>query len=284
MKALLVGLCIVALTSAPALAAENDQVDFDDGIGVERVGEDVAGLEARDADPAEPGGDGADVCGPWQRVSLLQVPGVPDGLRRGLDADDADVVRTRADGVVEALFFRLCDNWGGFAQYSWLPLVPELEALLIEARELLFLPAPAPGFSPPGVGAGTVVGLDTWFWIPEADWVPLAEDATAGAVTVTATATPVLVRFVPGDGEAPVVCAGPGRPWERGAATECRYTYRYVSAHHGSGVWPGQIEVEWEVTWTSNVGQSGVLEPFVLVTPTPMTVFEAQAIIRPPGG
>ena len=236
-------------------------------------------LEAQDAYPGGPG-DGAGGCGLWVLVSVFELPGVPPNLLVGLDPADAELTRTIAPGIVQSLYRRQC---GPTLQYRWFDTTPELLDLLLRARDELVLPVPVPEFSPPAATVRTLVGMETWFWLPSADWAPVERSVTAGAVTVTATATPLVLRFDPGDGNPAVECAGPGEPWANGDTSECAYSYQWVSSHHPSGVWPALVEVDWEVTWTSNVGQAGVLEPIVVATPTPLTVHQAEATLRLPG-
>ena len=79
----------------------------------------------------------------------------------------------------------------------------------------------------------TFVGLQTWVWA--VDWQPLQRTVDLRGVSATVTATPTALVFDPGNGDAPVTCAGPGRPWTEAdgnkAPTDggCGYVYRSVT-------------------------------------------------------
>lgn len=278
----LLALSVVLLTSfvepTTALAGRGHQRD-----PVERrSSDDGADLTAVDSVPGG-SGDGTDGCGLWGLLSVLDVPGVPAEMLVGLDPDSGRIRRTTGQGIAQSLYIRTCADRVPAIEYGWFDDSPGLGDLLLEARGQLIIPVPAPEFSPPAATVRTFVGIDTWFWVPSVGWAPEVESVSAGGVTVTATATPLVLRFRAGDGSPPMECPGPGTPWEDGATTTCSYTYQWVSAHHESGSWPAVIEVDWEVTWTSNVGQAGVLEPFTMSTAVPMRVAEAQAVLRLPG-
>ena len=216
-------------------------------------------------------------------LTVSEIGGVPPELLVGLGQGEGRIQRVEG-GFVQSLYRRDCPDRDPSFELGWFDDAPALRDLVIQAQEALILPLPTPGFSPPAATVRTLVGIDTWFWMPEAEWEPVESTVTAGAVTVTATATPLMLRFTPGDGEPAVECSGPGRPWTQGGESACSYTYQWVSAHHASGTWLATVEVDWEVTWASNLGQSGVLEPFTMTTAIPLTVAQAEVVLRLPGG
>ncbi len=255
------------------------------GGTVERGGAgDGADLEAEDSLPGEGGGGLVDGCGRWRPVSVTDLPGVPPGLVVGLDPAAELVQRTTDAGFGQTLHLRLCPGAFPGTQYRWFDDDPALRDLVLRARDALLLPLPDVRLAPPGDTARTLVGIDTWFWVPGEHWRPIEESVSAGVVTVTATATPLQLRVDPGDGEPVIGCSGPGTPWVSGATSTCAHTYRWVSAHHESGTWPAVVEVVWEITWASSLGQEGLLDPFVMATPVPVLVAEAEVVLRPGGG
>ena len=275
---------IACMVLATAPAGADDRAG---GGTVERRGSnDGADLTALDVFPGGPGGpgDGLDGCGLWRSVSVFDLGGVPPEMLVGLSLDEGRIRRTSPEGFAQSLYRRVCADRAQTFELGWFDDSPALRDLVLQARTALVLPVPAAEFSPPGATVRTLVGIDTWFWVPATQWVPEEESVSAGAVTVTATANPLALRFDPGDGAPPVECIGPGAPWEQGGESQCSYTYQWVSTHHESGAWPASVELDWEVTWTSNVGQAGVLEPFTMVSAAPMTVAEAQAVLRLPRG
>ena len=73
--------------------------------------------------------------------------------------------------------------------------------------------------------------------------------------------------------------AGPGIIWTQGAETSCRYVYQYVSAHDPTGMWPGILDVDWDVTWEASSGESGFLEPLRTSIELALTVEEVQVTV-----
>lgn len=133
-----------------------------------------------------------------------------------------------------------------------------------------------------------VVNVGTWFWVPRSLWRPVSVTAmlptTAGPIIVTTTAVPTLLIFSPGDGRAPVVCRGPGRPWRTsfgdGRTSSCMHTYTRASHTSGSRRYRARLSVQWTVTWTSNLGVGGRLPSIRLGISTDVRVSELQALSR----
>lgn len=125
----------------------------------------------------------------------------------------------------------------------------------------------------------TWANLWTWFWTDPADYQPLTQTLTLGAVSATVVAEPVGLVFVPGDGGAPVRCAGPGRPWteadeNRPPPTGCGYQYKRVT----DGVITSQMRIEWRVTWTGTGGSGGTLPLMQTSSSAPLRVLQIQVV------
>lgn len=179
------------------------------------------------------------------------------------DADE-QVVRS------EILVYRAADPLGGIAAAY---------RAAEQARTQLPLAPPGIGTSPPA-GAPLLVGLPTWLWV-DTPWAAQQRSASLGGVTSTVTATPVEVRWEPGDG-ASLVCRGPGvafDPARPGAATDCTHTYQRSSRHRPGGRYDVIATVTWQVSWQASTGEAGDLEPVSLTSQLPVTVLEAQAVI-----
>ena len=80
-------------------------------------------------------------------------------------------------------------------------------------------------------GSVGLVGMPNWMWVdqPAANtWGPITRSASAAGWTVTATARVSKVTWDMGD-SAPVVCNGPGTPYEdsygKSASPTCGHTY-----------------------------------------------------------
>lgn len=133
-----------------------------------------------------------------------------------------------------------------------------------------------------------VVHVGTWFWVPRQAWRPVSITAmiptTAGPIIVTTTAIPTLLVYSPGDGNAPVVCRGPGLPWRRvlgdAAVSPCMHTYTRASHTRPGDRYSAKLSVQWTVTWTSNLGVGGALPPIRLGVGTDVRVVELQALSR----
>ncbi len=123
-----------------------------------------------------------------------------------------------------------------------------------------------------------LVGLPTWLWVenPGAQtWGPITRSASAGGVTVTATARVQSIRWLMGDGGV-VSCAGPGTAYEDryGTAESPTCGYRYPK----QGTYRVQAESSWLVTW-SGMGQSGTI-PLSLTSSTQITIGELQVLTQ----
>ncbi len=132
-------------------------------------------------------------------------------------------------------------------------------ALALQAENSIHLPHPAISLDPTGT---SVVNLATWFWIDPDIWHEESVTAAAGAVSATAVARPVDVRWNAGDGGT-VVCQGPGVPYDTSLpsawqSTSCSYEYAHSSAgqptldgNPDDGMYVVTATVDWEVSWTS---------------------------------
>ena len=133
-----------------------------------------------------------------------------------------------------------------------------------------------------------VVHVGTWFWVPRAAWKPVSVTAwiptQAGPISVTTTATPRTLTYSPGDGNRPVSCPGPGRPWRRVdgdvRASSCMYTYTRASHRMPQRTYKASLSVTWSVTWRSSLGVGGRLPSITIGAPITARVLELQALSR----
>lgn len=147
------------------------------------------------------------------------------------------------------------------------PPPPNPAVLAQQALTELILPKPTLGRSPdlskgdPAKNgeAYTVVNLWTRYYSDPATWRPISRTVTLRGVSATVTATPTALKFDPGDGNAPVSCPGPGRPWQNSdgfnppAVGECGYQYLKVQATPITGT----ESIAWTVSWTGTGGSGG---------------------------
>ena len=125
-------------------------------------------------------------------------------------------------------------------------------------------------------GSVGLVGMPVWLWAASPDqhtWGPITRSASAGGVTVTATAKVQKVRWQMGDG-AVVMCAGPGTVYEdrfgKTSSPTCGYTYRK------QGTYTVRAESQWSVAW-SGMGLSGTI-PVTLTDSATITIGELQVL------
>jgi hypothetical protein len=165
--------------------------------------------------------------------------------------------------------------------------VVEARTLAEEARSRLQLPGPKVGQSPAG---RTLVGLPTWWWVAPGSWQVLRQRTEAGPVWAEVTASPVSTSWDPGDGSAPVVCAGPGTRYDRARpeseqSTDCSYVYRRSSADQpqtGPDVndrfFTVTVTTVWDVSWTGSGGSGGSLPQLTRSSTFPLAVAQRQTV------
>ncbi|WP_420623348.1 hypothetical protein [Candidatus Poriferisodalis sp.] len=157
---------------------------------------------------------------------------------------------------------------------------PQVGAAANRALSTLSLPRPVPRFAPPAAHVRTLVGIDTWFWVPAFQWRPIVRFVAAGGVVVTLVATPIALQLRPGDGSALVSCPGPGSPWlVPGSRSLCSHVFQRASTATASGRYRAAVQAVWTIRWTSSTGLSGVVGPVVVSRPVSLVVAEAQAVL-----
>lgn len=140
--------------------------------------------------------------------------------------------------------------------------------------------APPPLLTSPATDEVLYTGVPTWLWLDQAWWREYRATARAGSVTSTVTATPVRARWLAGDGGL-ATCSGPGVAWQSGMAedaSECLYTYARSSAGESDGTFTLQVTVDFELTWSSNLGEGGRLPGITRSASSEVRVGEIQAI------
>ena len=168
------------------------------------------------------------------------------------------------------------------------PPPPDPAVLAQQAYGELTLPKPVAKRSPPEGNSDpqygglpyTWVGIWTYIWSGE--WQPLTRTVELRGVSATVTATPTALIFDPGDGSAPVTCAGPGRPWTEAdgssppSAGACGHMYRAVTP---AGPLTATTSIQWSVAWTSNVGAGGTFPALTTQTSSSFLVEQIQVVI-----
>ncbi len=164
-------------------------------------------------------------------------------------------------------------------QSHWVSLKRLVGDLARSAVDAILFPPTRARFSPPA-RTRTLVGVDTWFWVPATAWRPITKVVGAPPVVVTAVATPTALRFTPGDGSPTVSCPGPGLPWVPGASTLCKHIYQRASTGRSTRRYAGVVTTVWYVRWFSTTGASGMIGPIQMPQGTSVKVVEAEAVLR----
>lgn len=173
------------------------------------------------------------------------------------------------------------------------PAVVLAGALAKTAANTLVLPKPQVRRNPAGPA---LANLPTWWWVAAGQWVPLRQRTQAGPVWAEVTATPVSTSWDPGDGSAPVVCDGPGTPYDTsrpaaGQSTNCSYSYQRSSAAQPQ-TGPSQndrfftvtVTTTWQVTWTGFGGSGGTLPVLTTLSSFSLPVTQRETVVTDSSG
>ncbi|MFI1177543.1 ATP/GTP-binding protein [Streptomyces melanogenes] len=150
-----------------------------------------------------------------------------------------------------------------------------------QAVDKMLLRGPEIGITPKPGGTG-VVGMPVYLWTatgPET-YGPNTASASAGAVTVTATAKVSKIVWSMGDGKS-VTCTTAGTPYEAGfgkqPSPDCGYRYAAASSTQPSGKYHVTATSTWTVDWAATSGQTGQLTQ-VRNSAVDITVAEVQVL------
>jgi hypothetical protein len=166
-------------------------------------------------------------------------------------------------------------------------------ALAESLTKRLPLPLPVAQRNPSG---DATTGLAVWFWVPGGEWRSLSQRTQAGPVWAQVTATPLSTTWDPGDGADPLVCAGPGTPYDDSRpssdqSTQCSYTYpRSSAAQPQTGPDPNDrfftvtVSVDWRVTWVGAGGASGQLPDLVRTATFQLRVDDRETVVTSGSG
>ena len=142
------------------------------------------------------------------------------------------------------------------------------------------------GIAPkPGPGSVGLVGMPVWMWAQNPDdhtYGPATASASAGGITVTATARVHQITWDMGDGTE-VVCRTAGTPYEASfgqrKSPDCGHVYQRSSAHQASGKYTVTATSDWGITW-SGAGQIGTIRLNGLSRSVEISVGEAQVLVQ----
>lgn len=150
--------------------------------------------------------------------------------------------------------------------YVWMAQPPTAAAvdpaqLAQEAVDKMKLAGP--DIASPRAAGKYTVGVPLWMWVNQSatTYGPNTASASAGGVTVTATAQVTKIEWRVGDG-ATVTCTGPGTPYNASAgmagSPTCGHVYSDTSAGEPGGKYQITATSTWTINWQGG-GENGQL-------------------------
>lgn len=160
------------------------------------------------------------------------------------------------------------------------PGVPP-EVLAQRAVDQMLLKAPAIGITPKPGGKG-VVGMPVYLWTEKSPetYGPNTASASAGGITVTATAKVSRIVWQMGDGKT-VTCTTAGTPYKaaygKKPSPDCGHRYEAPSSTTDTGTYHVAATSTWTIGWEATSGQTGQLTE-VRDSAVDITVAEVQVL------
>lgn len=153
-----------------------------------------------------------------------------------------------------------------------------IDSMALQAIDIGIAPEPGPD----SVG---IVGMPVWMWVAnpnEHTFGPATASASAGGITVTATARVHQITWAMGDGT-DVVCRTTGTPYQPSFGSrqspDCGHIYERTSGHEPGGKYSVVASSDWVITW-EGAGQTGTIRLNGLVRSVQITVGEAQVLVE----
>lgn len=153
-----------------------------------------------------------------------------------------------------------------------------IEQMNLRAIDIGIVPEPAEG----NVG---LVGMPVWMWAanPNGHTVgPISASASAGGITITATARLHRLTWDMGDGTK-LACVGPGTPYNSSygnqRSPDCGHVYKQSSSTESGGKFQVTATSDWVITW-AGAGQTGTIRLNGLTRSAEISVGEAQVLVQ----
>jgi hypothetical protein len=160
------------------------------------------------------------------------------------------------DGAVYEQTCQYLDSTLTVDRMVWLANPPQaaVDPAVLAQRAIDKMRLAGPDIASPRTAGRYIVGVPMWMWVDQSPttYGPNSASATAGGVTVTATAKVSKIVWKMGDGSI-VTCHGPGNTYSavygRRESPTCGHTYTASSASQPSGAYTVTATSTWTVDW-----------------------------------
>ncbi|MET7390497.1 ATP/GTP-binding protein [Streptomyces sp. NPDC005529] len=164
-----------------------------------------------------------------------------------------------------AVYQRTCQNGPDGAPISDTfvantpPGVPTVDPVVVAQQAVAKMKLAGPKIASPRAAGSYIVGVPMWMWVNRGPTTfgPNTTSATAGGVTVTATAKVTKIAWQMGDG-ATVTCNGPGTTYTAAYGKQesptCGHTYSRTSAAQNGAKYAVAATSTWAIDWQVNGG------------------------------
>lgn len=189
-----------------------------------------------------------------------------------------------ADKKKGDVYFRACigapdnEDFDGFIFVADGEPAPQVDPVVLAYRAVDEMALRGPRVASPTADGKYVVGMPMWMWVtPSATtYGPNSASASAGGVTVTATAEVSKMVWEMGDGKT-VTCTKPGTPYKKSygkrESPDCGHLYTQPSTGDG---YPVTVTATWDIAWEGG-GEEGELTT-TRTAQTQVTVAELQVV------
>ncbi|MGW5465863.1 ATP/GTP-binding protein [Streptomyces sp. NPDC003996] len=211
-------------------------------------------------------GDGTGSAGTSSTASSGAPKCTYDRLAPQPPAENLAMQDGKRQGGKGAVYRVWCPDTGRFG-VVWIPDGtapggPTIDPEVVARRAVDAMKLVGPKVASPRAGGKYVIGMPMWMWVDQTPttYGPETATATAGGVTVTATAEVSTISWNMGDGTEPVACNGPGTKYEtsfgQAMSPDCGHVYDTVSATE-DGRFHGTATATWTVDWRVIGGAGG---------------------------
>ncbi|MEV5762681.1 ATP/GTP-binding protein [Streptomyces tendae] len=254
--------CMVVATAASATHAADDPdiskgscdlLSFCVGVNVPGKGGDHNGGEDKKGTESSSGNKKAVRDCHVRRMDPQPPPG-SEYYRDGKAVYEQVCVTDGQDGLIDIQFVGADPGQGP----------PAVDPAVVAQQVVDKMRLEGPDIASPRAAGRYTVGVPLWMWVNQSatTYGPNTASASAGDVTVTATAKVSKIVWQMGDGST-VTCAGPGTPYTGSSAMvespTCGHRYSATSADAPGGRYSVTATSTWTIDWQGG-GQSGQLE------------------------